>query len=136
MQPQRHLGMIPRFGLGFALAAILGFLGASASTGAFRFEAVALLLAALVLAVSLGALMSRQLWRELGAEPALLAALAERLAAGDPAAARELAPGQGSGLLATLPRRDALSLFNAFLSPAAESARSLPGRDSRRGEEE
>jgi glycine cleavage system H lipoate-binding protein len=41
-----------------------------------------------------------------------------------------------SGLLATLPRRDALSLFNAFLSPAAESTRSLPGHDSRRGEEE
>lgn len=39
-----------------------------------------------------------------------------------------------SGLLATLPRHDALSLFNAFLSPAAEPVRSMPERDGRRGE--
>jgi glycine cleavage system H protein len=40
-----------------------------------------------------------------------------------------------SGLLATLPRGDALSLFNAFLSPAAEPKRMLPVRDDRRGKE-
>ena len=40
-----------------------------------------------------------------------------------------------SGLLATLPRGDALSLFNALLSPAAEPIRSLPMRDGRRREE-
>jgi hypothetical protein len=40
-----------------------------------------------------------------------------------------------SGLLATLPRGDALSLFNALLSPRAESARSLPMRDGWRREE-
>jgi glycine cleavage system H protein len=40
-----------------------------------------------------------------------------------------------SGLLATLPRGEALSLFNALLSPRAESARSLPMRDGWRREE-
>ena len=104
MQVQRHLGIIPRFGLGFALAALLGFLGASAATGAFRPEPATWLLAilVLVLAAGIGTLMGWQVKRTLGGEPALLGALADRLAAGDPAAARELAPGQGSGLLASL----------------------------------
>jgi len=102
MQPQRKIGMIPRFGLGFALAAVLGFLGASASTGVFRLEAAARLLAVLVIAGSVGALMAWRLRKELGAEPGLLVVVAGRLAAGDPSAARDLAPGQASGLLATL----------------------------------
>jgi methyl-accepting chemotaxis protein len=102
MPIQRKLGIIPCFGLGFALAAVLGFLGAGLSAGLSRPEAAARLLAALVLAISMGAWMAWRLRRALGAEPALLGALADRLAAGDPAAARALAPGQGSGLLALL----------------------------------
>ena len=102
MQPHQHLGLNLRLGLGFGFAAVLGFLGASASAGAFRPLAAAGLLVALVLAVGIGVVMAWQLRRELGAEPALLGALADRIAAGDPAAARYLAPGQGSGLLAAL----------------------------------
>jgi methyl-accepting chemotaxis protein len=94
--------MIPRFGLGFVLAAAFGFLGASISTGAFRLEAAAMLMAVLVIAGSIGALMAWQLRKALGAEPGLLVAVADRLAAGDPSAARDLAPGIAGGLLATL----------------------------------
>jgi methyl-accepting chemotaxis protein len=102
MQPQQHLGLNLRLGLGSGLAAVIGFLGASAATGNVRPVAAAWLLAALVLAVGIGVLMAWQLRRELGAEPALLGALADQLAAGDPAAAQKIAPSRGSGLLATL----------------------------------
>ncbi|MDR3672052.1 MAG: methyl-accepting chemotaxis protein [Holophaga sp.] len=140
MQPHQHLGLNLRLGLGFGFAAVLGFLGASLSVGAFRSVAAAWLLAALVLAVGIGVLMAWQLRRELGAEPALLGALADRLVAGDPAGVRNLAPGQGRGLLAALQgvaaALEALAIDANRLSQAAVEGKLATRADESRHEGE